>query len=64
MRLVGVRGAGLVEATTQLDMLDVNQEKEARLERTVDVLREKFGFDAVRTGRTFSRPHQDFSHGP
>ncbi len=59
VRLIGMRSAGLAEAAAQLNMLDLDQVKETRLESTLDNLRDKYGFDAVRTGRTLPRSWRD-----
>ncbi len=64
VRLIGVRTAGLAATATQLDMLDLNREKEARLEGAVDTIREKFGFDSVQTGLSFTRPDERPGEGP
>ncbi len=48
VRLVGVGAAGLMEAARQLDIFgEGDQERKARLARTIDALREKYGERAI-----------------
>ncbi len=52
VRLVGIGVADLVESGQQLDMLDSSTRKLERLDRAVDHVRKKYGFNAIQTGRT------------
>jgi DNA polymerase IV len=52
LRLIGVRVAGLGDASTQLDMLDAAPAEQRHIEAVLDRIRDRYGFDAIRSGRT------------
>jgi len=54
VRLIGVRASRLMGAERQLEMLDTRAEKLLRLDRAIDRIRRKYGFDAIQTGRTLT----------
>jgi DNA polymerase-4 len=54
VRLLGVEVSNLVGESTQLSMFDAKLQREEKLDKVIDVIRKKYGFDAVQTGRTIS----------
>lgn len=52
VRLIGVALSGFVPTARQLDMLDGKAERLNELNRAVDRIRERYGFNAIQTGRT------------
>lgn len=50
LRLVGVKGSELVEAR-HLSLFELYSEREERLCHALDRVREKYGFNALLTGR-------------
>ena len=56
VRLSGVGAARLVESAHQLTLWDTPDQKERRLLDALDTLRERFGDDIVRSGRTLKKP--------
>ncbi|MDD5081941.1 MAG: DNA polymerase IV [Dehalococcoidales bacterium] len=52
VRLVGIGVYNLVEPAGQLNMLDASAQRLRRLNRTIDRIRDKYGFTAIQTGRT------------
>lgn len=50
VRLLGVGVSGLQEGYRQLELWDIEQEHERRLQETLDELRDRFGAQAVRRG--------------
>jgi len=52
IRLIGIGVSSLVEPGRQLDMLDSSNERVEKLNRTIDRIRNKYGFTAIQTGRT------------
>ncbi|MFC1902810.1 DNA polymerase IV [Chloroflexota bacterium] len=52
VRLVGIGVSNLVETGRQLDMLDKSAERQERLNKTIDRIRNRYGFTAIQTGRT------------
>jgi len=52
VRLVGIGVSSLVETGLQLRMLDADYVRQESLNRTVDQIRRKYGFDSIKTGRT------------
>ncbi|MFH1382460.1 MAG: DNA polymerase IV [Chloroflexota bacterium] len=52
VRLIGIGVADLTESGRQLNMLDVTAQRLEQLNKTVDRIREKYGFTAIQTGRT------------
>lgn len=59
VRLIGVRASNLVAATFQRNLLNAPQnEKLDRLAKTADRIRDRFGFDAVQSGRSIQPRHQ------
>ena len=51
VRLLGIGVSGFTDGQ-QLSMLDISGIKQEKLNRTVDRIRQKYGFQAIRTGRT------------
>lgn len=51
VRLLGIGVSGFTDGR-QLSMLDIAGIKQEKLNRTVDRIRQKYGFQAIRTGRT------------
>jgi DNA polymerase IV len=52
LRLIGVRVANLGDVSTQLDMLDGAPAEQRHIEAVMDRIRDRYGFDAIRSGRT------------
>ncbi len=52
VRLIGIGVSNLSEPGRQLVMLDATGAKIEKLNRTVDRIREKYGFSSIQTGRT------------
>ena len=52
VRLIGIGVSGLVSGARQINMLDDKAERLALLNRAVDRIRNRYGFDAIQTGRT------------
>jgi DNA polymerase-4 len=52
VRLIGIGVSGLVSGARQINMLDDKAERLALLNRAVDRIRRRYGFDAIQTGRT------------
>jgi DNA polymerase IV len=52
VRLIGVGVSNLVEPGRQLTLLEPPSERLARLNRTIDNIRDKYGFTAIQTGQT------------
>lgn len=52
-RLIGVRVSNLTGAGKQLSLFDRSGEKLSSLSQAVDRIRQKYGFSAIETGRTF-----------
>ena len=61
VRLIGVGAEDLVDGGPQLRFFDPGYFSAYRLNRTVDRLRERYGFPAVQQGRTFVL-HGEFPH--
>lgn len=53
VRLIGVRASNLTGAGRQLSLFDRSGERLSYLNRAVDRIRQKYGFSAIETGRTF-----------
>lgn len=51
VRLIGVGVSGLGAPIRQLELWEVGSEKERKLQEVVDVLKEKFGEDAIKRGK-------------
>lgn len=51
VRLIGVGVSGLGQPMRQLELWGTGSEKERKLEKTLDELREKFGDDAIKRGK-------------
>ncbi|HET9878416.1 MAG TPA: DNA polymerase IV [Candidatus Limnocylindria bacterium] len=63
VRLIGVTAIHLTDAE-QLTLFDTGADREARLEATVDVVRERFGHDAITRARLLGdRPRRRFDFG-
>lgn len=52
VRLLGIGVSGIVEPGGQISMLDNNSQRLAQLNKTIDDIRDKYGFSAIQTGRT------------
>lgn len=63
VRLIGVTAIHLTD-TEQLTLFDAGADREARLEATVDVVRERFGHEAITRARLLGdRPRRRFDFG-
>ena len=51
VRLIGIGVSNLVEMASQLDLLDNSTQKLAHLDRAMDQIRSKYGFEAIKTGQ-------------
>ncbi len=56
VRLIGVGASRLAERAHQLTLWDTPDQKERRLIDALDTLRERFGSDVVRSGRSIKKP--------
>ena len=60
IRSIGVRGAGLVEATAhdQLSLFtdDIRRQKQEQIEQTVDVIRARYGFRSIQRAAIYADP--------
>jgi DNA polymerase-4 len=52
VRLIGIGVSNLAEPGQQLAMLDAQTRRQEHLNRTIDRIRQKYGFTAIQTGRT------------
>ncbi len=52
VRLIGTGVSNLVEPGQQLTMLDSRDQRQEQLNRTIDRIRDRYGFAAIQTGRT------------
>ncbi len=52
VRLIGIGVSSLTEPGRQLDMLDSSEQRLERLNKAIDRIRKKYGFTAIKTGRT------------
>ena len=52
VRLIGIGVSNLIEPEKQLDMLDQSAQRLEQLNKTIDRIRQKYGFSAIQTGRT------------
>jgi DNA polymerase-4 len=52
VRLIGIGVASLVESGRQLNMLDTSIGRQERLDKAIDLIRKKYGFTSIQTGRT------------
>lgn len=52
VRLIGLEVTNLVGGEGQLSFFDAEAKRVEQLDRTIDQIREKYGFDAIRTGYT------------
>ncbi len=52
VRLIGIGVSAMVEAGKQLEMLDSSTQRQERLNKAIDGIRQKYGFTAIQTGRT------------
>jgi DNA polymerase-4 len=60
VRLIGLEVANFSSGATQLGLFEAEYKKMEQLDHAVDRIREKYGFDAIRTGTTmdFRRKHK------
>lgn len=54
VRLLGVEVANLVGDARQLHLFDYSAQRQERLDKTIDRIRKKYGFDSIQTGRTLA----------
>jgi len=52
VRLVGIEVSSLSEPGTQLSMLDIDERRRHNLDKAIDRIRLRYGFQAIETGRT------------
>lgn len=52
VRLIGIGVSGLMSESRQMNMLDERPARLAALSKAVDGIRSRYGFDAIKTGRT------------
>jgi DNA polymerase-4 len=52
IRLLGIGVSGLVEPYGQMSMLETDRQRVVHLNKTIDDIRDKYGFSAIQTGRT------------
>jgi DNA polymerase-4 len=52
VRLLGIGVSGIVERGGQMSMMDTNVQRLVQLNKTIDDIRDKYGFSAIQTGRT------------
>ncbi len=52
IRLIGIGVSNLTSPSRQLDMLDTSSRRQEQLNRTIDRIRQRYGFTAIQTGRT------------
>ncbi|MFC1991832.1 DNA polymerase IV [Chloroflexota bacterium] len=68
VRLIGIGVSNLVETGGQLAMLDSSAQRLAQLNKTIDRIRNRYGFTSIQTGRTlllkdiFSGDKQEDNH--
>ncbi len=51
VRLIGIGVSGFVQKSIQLDMLDDRAKRLSELNQTIDRIRDKYGFEAIKMGR-------------
>jgi DNA polymerase-4 len=54
VRLIGVEISNLCGDTRQLGLFDSQKQQQARRDRAIDRIRQKYGFDSVRSGQTMA----------
>ena len=54
VRLLGVEVASLVSDARQLSLFDQKTQRQERLDKAIDRIRNKYGFSSIQTGRTFA----------
>ena len=52
VRLLGIGISGIIEPGGQMSMLDTNGKRIVQLNKTIDDIRDKYGFSSIQTGRT------------
>lgn len=52
VRLIGLEVSNLVAGETQLGLFDTDSKRLEKVDRAIDYLRDKYGFDAIQTGYT------------
>jgi len=60
LRLIGIEVSNLGEPSNQLSLLDDREQRLHSLNKAIDKIRLKYGFEAIETGRTITR-HQAIS---
>ena len=53
VRLIGLEVSNLVAGETQLGLFDADVKRLEKVDRAIDYIRDKYGFDAIQTGYTF-----------
>ena len=54
VRLLGVEVSNLVSDARQLHLFDYSTQRQERLDKAIDHIRKKYGFDSIQTGRTLA----------
>jgi DNA polymerase-4 len=54
VRLIGVEVSHLVSDAKQLHLFDYSTQRQERLDKAIDRIRKKYGFDSIQTGRTLA----------
>ena len=54
VRLLGVGTSNLVSDAKQLRLFDYSTQRQERLDKAIDRIRKKYGFDSIQTGRTLA----------
>ena len=52
VRLIGVEVSNFIDNSKQLRLFDFGAQRQERLDKTIDNIRKKYGFNKVQTGRT------------
>ncbi|RPJ61226.1 MAG: DNA polymerase IV, partial [Dehalococcoidia bacterium] len=52
VRLIGLEVSNLVAGETQLGLFDADSKRLEKVDRAIDYIRDKYGFDAIQTGYT------------
>jgi DNA polymerase-4 len=54
VRLIGVEVSHLISDAKQLYLFDFSTQRQERLNKAIDRIRKKYGFDSIQTGRTLA----------
>ena len=52
VRLIGLEVSNLIAGETQLGLFDAEVRRLEKVDRAIDFIRDKYGFDAIQTGYT------------